>query len=73
MNLSIKTAKESGLALCPKCHKLNDMQQSFGNNAQIQCIRCHGMFYSRKPYSLQFTLAWNVAALLAFIPANIAW
>jgi paraquat-inducible protein A len=71
MNLSIKTAKESGLALCPKCHKLNDMQQSFGNNAQIQCIRCHGMFYSRKPYSLQFTLAWNVAALLAFIPANI--
>lgn len=71
MNLSIKTAQESGLALCPKCHKLNDMQQSAGNNARVQCIRCQGMFYPRKPYSLQYTLAWNVAALLAFIPANI--
>ena len=71
MNLSIKTAQESGLALCPKCHKLNSMEQSSDNNTQIQCIRCHGMFYPRKPRSLQYTLAWNVAALLAFIPANL--
>ncbi|WP_168427338.1 paraquat-inducible protein A [Candidatus Colwellia aromaticivorans] len=69
--MSIKTAQESGLALCPKCHKLNDMMQSSGNNARIQCVRCHGMFYPRKPRSLQYTLAWNVAALLAFIPANL--
>jgi len=39
--------------------------------AKIQCQRCHGFFYQRKPYSLQYTLAWNVAALIAFIPANL--
>lgn len=71
MSLSIKTAKESGLALCPKCHKLNDMGLNAGKNARIQCSRCHGMFYPRKPHSLQYTLAWNVAALIAFIPANL--
>jgi len=71
MNLSIKTAKESGLALCPKCHKLNDMGLYADKNARIQCSRCYGMFYPRKPHSLQYTLAWNIAALLAFIPANL--
>jgi paraquat-inducible protein A len=70
-NLSIKTAQESGLALCPKCHKLNDIRHDTDNNARIQCTRCHGMFYPRQPHSLQYTLAWNFAALLAFIPANI--
>jgi len=69
--LIIKTAKESGLALCPKCHKLNDIKQISGNNARVECSRCRGMFYQRKPCSLQNTLAWNVAALIAFIPANI--
>ena len=69
MSLSIKTAQESGLALCPKCHKLNVIEQD--HNARLQCTRCYGMFYPRKPRSLQYTLAWNIAALLAFIPANL--
>lgn len=71
MSLSIKTAQESGLALCPKCHKLNNMGLNASKNARIQCRRCHGMFYPRKPHSLQYTLAWNAAALIAFIPANL--
>lgn len=71
MNLAIKTAQESNLALCPKCHKLNDMTLSSNDRGRIQCVRCRGMFYSRKPHSLQYTLAWNIAALLAFIPANL--
>lgn len=71
MSLSIKTAQESGLALCPKCHKLNNMGLNASKNARIQCSRCHGMFYPRKPHSLQYTLAWNAAALIAFIPANL--
>ena len=71
MNLSIKTAEESGLALCPKCHKLNETEQGAGNNVRMQCTRCHGMFFLRKPHSLQYTLAWNIAALIAFIPANL--
>jgi len=62
----MNTAKELGLALCPKCHKLNSLTAE-----PQQCSRCHGMFYQRKPNSLQYTLAWNFAALLAFIPANL--
>ena len=60
------TAKDKGLALCPKCHKLNPAIAE-----PVICARCHGKFYQRKRNSLQYTLAWNVAALLAFIPANL--
>lgn len=62
----MQTAKELGLALCPKCHKLNKL----ATDPQY-CCRCHGKFYQRKRNSLQYTLAWNIAALLAFIPANL--
>jgi paraquat-inducible protein A len=62
----MKTAKECGVALCPKCHKLNSI-----TTKKIQCSRCHGFYYQRKRNSLQYTLAWNLAALLAFIPANL--
>lgn len=62
----MKTAKELGLGLCPKCHKVNTM-----HTEPMQCVRCHGWFYQRNRNSLQYTLAWNIAALLAFIPANL--
>jgi len=61
----MKTAKEQGFSLCPKCHKVNKTSVE-----PIRCIRCHGLFYQRNRNSLQYTLAWNIAALLAFIPAN---
>ena len=62
----MQTVKQAGMALCPKCHKVNSLQAQ-----PQQCTRCHGNFYQRKRNSLQYTLAWNIAALLAFIPANI--
>ncbi|MBU2869492.1 paraquat-inducible protein A [Colwellia sp. E2M01] len=62
----MRTAKDNKLVLCPKCHKLNE----FKSEPQ-QCTRCHGHFYSRQHNSLQYTLAWNIAALIAFIPANL--
>ncbi|MEI6895616.1 MAG: paraquat-inducible protein A [Colwellia sp.] len=62
----MKTAKQLGLTLCPKCYKLNNL------SAEPQyCSRCHGSFYQRKNNSLQRTLAWSIAALIAFIPANL--
>ena len=70
MNLLANTAKNSDLALCPKCHKLNLLCNS-DSEGKIQCSRCRGFFYQRKPHSLQYTLAWNIAALIAFIPANL--
>ena len=66
----MNNAKDSDLALCPKCHKLNELNR-FTPDAKLYCSRCHGAFYLRKPHSLQYTLAWNIAALLAFIPANL--
>ncbi len=71
MSLSINTAKNSNLALCPKCHKLNTLRSYADKRGKIKCVRCYGMFYQRKPHSLQYTLAWNMAALIAFIPANL--
>jgi paraquat-inducible protein A len=71
MSLRINTARESNLALCPQCHKLNRLLSETVKQGKIQCVRCNGFFYQRKPYSLQFTLAWNFAALIAFIPANL--
>ena len=62
----MKTAKQAGLALCPKCQKVNQLTSD-----PMHCQRCHGKFYQRKHNSLQYTLAWNIAALLAFIPANL--
>ena len=62
----MKTAKQAGLGLCPKCHKVNMITSD-----PQQCLRCHGWFHQRKRNSLQYTLAWNIAALLAFIPANL--
>lgn len=62
----MKTARQAGLSLCPKCHKVNKI-----TSEPQQCVRCHGWFHQRKRNSLQYTLAWNIAALLAFIPANL--
>ncbi len=70
MSLLIKTAKSNNLALCPKCHKLNALSHA-SKHKRIQCTRCHGSFYLRKSHSLQYTLAWNIAALIAFVPANL--
>jgi paraquat-inducible protein A len=69
MNLSINTAKDNNLALCPKCHKVNFVGGA-ASDEKIQCSRCRGLFYQRKYRSLQYTLAWSIAALIAFIPAN---
>lgn len=35
------------------------------------CERCNYRFNIRKPRSIQYALAWNIAALCMFIPANI--
>ncbi|MDO6426050.1 paraquat-inducible protein A [Thalassotalea sp. 1_MG-2023] len=61
-----RTALSNGLGCCPRCQKINKMQSE-----KQQCSRCAHWFYSRKPNSLQHTLAWTVTSLVLFIPANI--
>lgn len=53
------------VATCPCCHKLNIMEAE-----QQACSRCHSKVTLRKPRSLEFTMAWTIAALIMFIPAN---
>jgi paraquat-inducible protein A len=59
-------ALASGLGNCPQCHKLNIMH----TEKQV-CSRCLSVFTARKPKSLEYTIAWTIAALVMFIPANI--
>ena len=56
----------AGLGNCPKCHKLHRMTSEVGN-----CLRCHTQFTARIPKSIDYTLAWTIAALIMFIPANL--
>lgn len=63
MNLS---AKELGLVCCPYCQKMNYLE-----GETQRCTRCHAKFRSRKAKSLQWTLAWTIAAMIMFIPANV--
>jgi len=58
-------AKELGFSVCPQCHKLNPAKVG-----RHKCIRCKAIFYQRKPRSIQYTIAWAVAAMVMFIPAN---
>ncbi|WNC66889.1 paraquat-inducible protein A [Thalassotalea nanhaiensis] len=58
-------AMTASLGSCPRCHKLNVMKSD-----KQRCSRCHFHFHLRKPNSMQFTLAWTIAALIMFIPAN---
>jgi|TARA_B110000091_G_scaffold214126_1_gene265938 paraquat-inducible protein A len=62
----MKTAKQMGLGVCPECYKVNMMEVR-----RQRCSRCSNLFFQRKPNSLQYTLAWTIAAFISFIPANI--
>lgn len=58
-------AFSSGLGCCPQCRKLNVMHAK-----KQKCSRCQTVFSARKPKSIEYTLAWTIAALVMFIPAN---
>jgi paraquat-inducible protein A len=59
-------ALAAGLGSCPQCQKLNVMFAE-----KQACSRCLTVFSARKPKSLEYTLAWTIAALVMFIPANV--
>lgn len=60
-----KSAKESNLALCLNCHKVNEF-----SGPNCHCSRCYSQLFLRKTNSIEYTLAWTIAAIIAFIPAN---
>ncbi|KGJ96033.1 paraquat-inducible protein A [Thalassotalea sp. ND16A] len=63
---AIITAKEKGLAQCPVCHLLVEIDNAKDN----YCPRCDSKVYLRINDSIQRCWAWTICSLIAFIPAN---
>jgi len=58
------SALELDLAACHTCNKVSDINQH-------QCPRCGTTLHARKQDSLARCLAFGIAGILAYIPANI--
>lgn len=57
------TAREAGLVACTACGLVT--------HPDNVCSRCGAALYSRRPDSFQHTLAWLIAGMIFFIPANL--
>lgn len=64
MNGTFKSALEQGEASCHTCLKLTDAREHI-------CPRCGDALHVRKQQSLEKTIAFGIAGILAFIPANL--
>jgi len=56
---------EKCLVRCPKCEAVN-----IDTGQEIDCRRCNQRIYHSKARSINFTLAYLITAMIAFIPAN---
>jgi paraquat-inducible protein A len=65
---ALETALEQGLQSCPVCGLLS--RPAPGTKAD-RCPRCDEVLVYRKPASLERTLAYLIAAILCYIPANL--
>lgn len=61
---ALTTARAQGLVACHRCGRVHDA----GTRV---CARCGGPVHSREPQSLQRTLAWLIAGIIVYIPANV--
>jgi paraquat-inducible protein A len=59
-----KSALQTGLVGCHTCLKVSDVSEH-------RCDRCGSALHSRKTNSIEHTIAFGVAGILAFIPANL--
>lgn len=57
------TARKAGLVACTVCGRLDHPREA--------CQRCGAALHSREPHSYQRTLAWLVAGMICFVPANL--
>jgi paraquat-inducible protein A len=68
MTTGVATARSLGLWGCECCGMVSRVPQ--GGDDTPRCPRCLFALHERKPYSLQRTVAYLVAAVLLYIPAN---
>ena len=66
--LKLWKARDLNLSCCPTCQSLED---DLDIQAKRSCSQCPSPMLSRKPYSLQRTLAFVITAVILLIPANL--
>jgi len=64
----LKQSFELGLSLCRTCG-LAVSRASIGANQR--CPRCQSRIEQRTPFSTEMTLAWLIAGIVFYIPANL--
>jgi paraquat-inducible protein A len=65
---ALKQSFELGLSLCRTCG-LAVSRASLGMDRR--CPRCHSRIAHRMPFSTEMTLAWLIAGIVLYIPANL--
>src|SRR5580658_9700209 len=65
---ALKQSFELGLSLCRTC-SLAVPHASLG--VERRCPRCQSRIEHRKPFSTETTLAWLIAGIVLYVPANL--
>ncbi len=60
----LASAREKNKVSCHTCGRINPLEEGY-------CPRCHTPLHSRKKNSVQRCLAFSLASIIAYIPANI--
>lgn len=63
MNETLKTGIDEDLVSCHICEKVSHVSEN-------HCPRCHAPLHSRKVDSIQRCLAFALAGMIAYVPAN---
>ncbi len=70
MNENKNTSLKAGLVACRDCDLLHQVE-AVPEGHYIKCSRCGALLSERKRNSLNRTLAFVIAALIFYIPANV--
>src|SRR3984957_2385416 len=66
--MPLKRSRELGLVLCRTCGLALSRAPA---RVDRRCPRCQSRIESRTPFSTEMTLAWLIAGLVLYIPANV--
>ena len=68
-----ESALSHGLVACSLCEALNDLANAdaAASSSKLRCGRCGTTITPRIPHSLQRSTAFLIAAVIAYIPANV--
>lgn len=65
--MSMPSAAEAALVACERCGATVALP---GPGRSARCGRCHCLVHVRRPRSLEQSLAWLIAGVICYVPAN---